>query len=55
MIPSRQIAALLALLLIVAGAPAGWADEKAKEEPSPARLPRPQCDDYVPGRRSCAG
>ena len=57
MIPSRQVAALLALLLIVAGAPAGWADEKAKEEPSPGANAAAAVADvfYVPGKAIVCG
>lgn len=56
MIPSRQVAALLALLLIVAGAPAGWADEKAKE-PSPGANAAAAVADvfYVPGKAIVCG
>ena len=54
---SRQIAALLALLLIVAGAPAGWADESAKEEPSPGANAAAAVADvfYVPGKAIVCG
>ena len=53
MMPSRWIAALLALLLITTGVPTAWADETSRsQQPSPGQNAAAALADvfYVPGK-----
>jgi hypothetical protein len=57
MISSRRVVALLALLLIITGAPTGWADERSKEAPGAGADAAAALADvfYVPGKAIVCG